>query len=117
MDEFGLAQSIGDKCGLERGGTARRRLDREQSSCWPDFARERHGPLSETGADIDYNGAGQHKTKRRRMHMRRVEQSVAAAGVERARHMHEVAAAVQNQAAGPLVLQPREQALFAPAPD
>jgi 2-deoxy-D-gluconate 3-dehydrogenase len=46
-----------------------------------------------------------------------VEQGVAAAGVERARHIDEIAGAVQDQPVRPVPFAPNEQALFAPTPD
>jgi len=45
-----------------------------------------------------------------------MEQGMAAAGVERARYVDKIAGAVQHQAAGPNLFQPRQQALFAPPP-
>jgi hypothetical protein len=50
------------------------------------------------------------------MHIGRMEQGMAAAGVERARYVDKIAGAVQHQAAGPTLFKPRQQALFAPPP-
>ena len=51
------------------------------------------------------------------MDMWRVEEGMPAAGVERARHMDQVAGAVQHRSPGPVPFEPREEALLTPAPD
>ena len=55
----------------------------------------------EIGADVDYDRTGPQKPEYRRMHMWRMEQRMAAASIQRARHMHEIAGAVHHQSPGP----------------
>src|SRR5436305_9955909 len=99
------------------GGAAGRRRDREPPPGRPDFAGERHGPLPEVSADIDHDRAGLQKPEDGRMDMWRVEEGMATAGVEWARHMDQIAGPVQHQSAGPVPFEPREEALLAPSPD
>src|SRR5205085_429202 len=77
-DDFGMAQGVRGERRFESGGASRRRLDRQHPPLRPDFAGERHGPLPETGADIDYDRAGRQKPEDRRMDIGRMQQGMAA---------------------------------------
>ena len=116
-ENFGMAQGIGGERRFECGGAVRRRLDREHPPPRSDLSGERHGPFPEIGADIDDDRTGLQKPEHRHMYMWRVEQRMPPPRVERARHIDEIAGAMQRKAAGPFPFEPREQTLFAPPPN
>src|SRR6202022_2232990 len=67
--------------------------------------------------DVDRNRTRTQQSEHGRVGLRRMEQRVPAARIERARHIDQGAGAVQRKPAGPLALDPRQEALCAPAPN
>ncbi len=116
-DDFDVAQGIRGKGRFERGGAARRRLYRDDPPQAPDRAGERHGPFPEAGPDIDHDRSGAQKAEDRRMHLRRMEQGMPAARIERSRHIDEIARAMQREPALPVAFEPTQKPLLPPAPD
>lgn len=105
-DDFGLTQSIRSKGCFERGSVARRRLYRDNPPRAPDRASERHRPFPKAGPDIDDRRSGPQEAEDRRVHLRGMEQGMPAAGVERGRHIDNIAGAMQREAARPLAFEP-----------